>query len=341
MAIAEQINNIKSLSHQLYEKDSVISREHRRLKVFNGIIVKANESKTQKELVQGILEAAIDFVNFDIGGIYLIHERRAEVVATKFVPVHAIETLNRICIERPELRELFQFGKPVYVKHYDQKYQETASLLGGIKTLISVPILYNNAVKGCINIGAFNDIEISDDVCDILRTLGKHLGHVLYRFEVEQELEAKVMDLEVHGEELRTSNDSLMHTISSLESSQQQLDLERENFRTLFNKMTDMIFVVGLEGSILAINDAVRMRLGYPNGNLIGQSITIVHEVGDCSSIIQVLGDMIRDERYHCMTKLVSSKGESIRVDSRVIKGLWDGKEVFYHVAREVITAIT
>ena len=46
---------------------------------------------------------------------------------------------------------------------------------------------------------------------------------------------------------------------------------------------------------------------------------------------------MIRDERHHCMTKLVTREGEVVRVDSRVVKGLWNGKEVFYHVAREVV----
>ena len=336
-AVAQQIDNIKILSAQLYSQDSALQKEHKRLKTFNQIIVRANEATTQKELVQGILEACIDFVNFDIGGIYLIRDNKADIVATKFIPPHAIETLNQICIKRPELRELFQFGKPLYLINYDQLYPETSSMLGGIKSLISVPVLYNNKVKGCINIGAFNNIDITTDECDILRTLGKHLGHVLHRFEIEQELETKNFDLAAHIEELRASNDSLLASMQSLETSQQQLDIERENFRTLFNKMTDMIFVVGLEGSILAINDAVRHRLGYPNGNLVGQPITIVYEVGECSSIIQVLTEMIRDERHHCMTKLVTREGEVVRVDSRVVKGLWNGKEVFYHVAREVV----
>lgn len=336
MAVAEQINNIKSLSSQLYEQDNVIAKEHRRLKTFNGIIVRANESKTQKDLVQGILEACIDFVNFDIGGIYLIRDHRADIVATKFIPPAAIETLNRVCIERPELRVLFQFGRPIHLTNYDQQYPDTSQLLGGIKSLVSVPILYNNEVKGCINIGAFNNVEITPEDCDILRTLGKHLGHVLYRFEVERELEEKYLDLEIHVEELKASNQSLGESLSMLESAHQQLDIERQNFRTLFNKMTDMIFVVGLEGNICAINDAVRNRLGYPNGNLIGQSITKVHDSVTCNDLLVVLDEMAHDDRTHCMTTLVTREGEAVKVDSRVVHGLWDGKEVLFHVAREV-----
>lgn len=336
VAIAEQINNIKLVSQQLYEKDSVVEREHRRLKAFNTIIVKANESTNQKELVQAILEAAIDFAHFDIGGIYFIKEHHAQIVATKFIPDNAIDTLNKVCIERPELRELFQFGKPIYIRDYHVKYSKNSALLGGIKTLISVPILYDNKVKGCINIGAFNDVEISVEDCDILRTLGKHLGHVLHRFEVERELELKNFDLEVHIEELRATAETLNDHLKKLESSQQQLDIERQNFRTLFNKMTDMIFVVSLEGNIVSINDAVRTRLGYPNGNLIGKPITIVHDPNQCTSVMEIINEMISDERNHCSMELYTKSGEVVKVDSRVVKGLWNGQEVLFGVSREV-----
>ena len=218
-AVAQQIDNIKTLSAQLYEQETTISKEHRRLKAFNKIIVKANEATNQKELVQSILEACLDYVSFDIGGIYFIKDNKAEIVAMKFVPPEAIETLNRICIERPELRELFAFGKPIHVLDYDKRYPETSALLGGIKTIISVPILYNTHVRGCINIGAFERVDITSEECDILRTLGKHLGHVLHRFEVEMNLETKIMELEVYAEELRNTNESLANIIRNLEAS--------------------------------------------------------------------------------------------------------------------------
>ena len=60
VAIAEGLSTLKTLSQQLYEQDYERDRERRRLKVFNRIITRANESKTQKDLVQGILDACIE-----------------------------------------------------------------------------------------------------------------------------------------------------------------------------------------------------------------------------------------------------------------------------------------
>lgn len=337
VAITEQINNIRAMSQQVYERDTAKDREYRRLKAFNRIIVKSNEAKNQRELLQGILDACIDFVNFDLGGIYLLSEHTARIVATKFIPKNTIYKLDEICMNRPELTELFEFGKPQYIRNYDIVHAKTSKLLGGIKTLISVPILFNDGVKGCINIGSFNDRDITNEECDILRTLGKHLGHVLHRFEIEEELELQLFEVEAYAQELRASVEQYQDGLNKLELAHQQLDIERQNFKTLFNKIEDMIFVISLDGIIVAINDAVRNRLGYPNGQLIGQPITIVHDHNDRAEVIRVIKDMMNGDLKFCTLTLVTKDGEFVPVDTRVVKGLWDGKECIYGTSREVI----
>ena len=112
--------------------------------------------------------------------------------------------------------------------------------------------------------------------------------------------------------------------------------LSRQNFRTLFNKIEDMIFVVSLDGIIVAINDAVRNRLGYPNGQLIGQPITMVHDDGDREEVMRVIKGMMSGELKCCSLTLVTKNSEFVNVDTRVVKGLWDGKECIYGTSREV-----
>lgn len=337
MAIAEQVDNLKLLSRKLYEQDTIRDREYRRLQTFNRIIVKANESTSQKELLQGILDACIDFVHCDLGGIYLIRKGKAHVVVTKFIPQNIISELDNVCMDRPDLKDLFTFAKPQYIHDYDVKYPKNSQLLGGIKTLIAVPILYNDSVRGCINVGSFNNFEVTDEECEILRTLGKHLGHVLHRFEVEQELELRNFEVEAYNQELRASLDQYQEIIHKLESSQQQLDLERQNFKFLFNKIEDMIFVISLDGIIMAINDAVRNRLGYPNGSLIGMPVTMVHETKDGESVRKVINGMVAGNVTECTLNLISKSGEVIPVDTRVVKGLWDGQECLFGTSRELI----
>jgi len=337
MAIAEQVDNLKLISRKLYEQDTVRDRELRRLKTFNRIIVKANESTSQKELLQGILDGCIDYIHCDLGGIYLIRNGKAHVVVTKFIPLHIVGDLDNVCMDRPDLKELFTFAKPQYIHDYDVKYPKNSQLLGGIKTLIAVPILYNDSVRGCINVGSFDNFKITDEECDILRTLGKHLGHVLHRFEVEQELELRNFEVEAYNQELRASLDQYQGMVHKLEASQQQLDKERQNFKFLFNKIEDMIFVISLGGIIMSINDAVRNRLGYPNGNLIGKPVTLVHESRDIESVKSVINGMVDGTVTECTLNLISKSGEVIPVDTRVVKGLWDGQECLFGTSRELI----
>lgn len=335
-AIIDQINNIKLMSREVFERESVKDREYRRLKAFNKIIVKSNESKNQRELLQGILDASIDFVDFDLGGIYLLTGNTAHIVVSKFIPSGIIHTLDEVCAQRPELKDLFNFGKAVYIRDYHIKHPQHSQLLGGIQTLISLPILYNNQVKGCVNIASFNDKQITDDDCDILRTLGKHLGHVLHRFEVEQQLELKLTEVEAYTEELRATLDQYREMVERLEESQQQLDIERHDFMTLYNRMHDMVFVISYAGNIVSVNDAVKNRLGYNGNHLLGKPITYVHDYADQDQMLQNIRDIIDGQLNQVKLKLYSKNGEIVNVDARITIGLWNGVKCIFSVDREV-----
>jgi len=332
----DKVNILKDLSKKLDERDNIRNQEYRRIKTFNNIIVKSNESKSQRELLQNMLDSCIDFVKFDLGGIYLVKGGVANIVVTRFVPDTSIRPLDSIQTNREDLKDLFIFGKPFYLLNYDEIYPFHSGLLGGVKTLLALPILYSNSVKGCVSICSFNKTPVTDEECEILRTLGKHLGHVLHRFEVEQELESKVFELETYSEELQASVTELQDTLDKYEYSQQELNTERENFHNLFNTMSDMVFVITLEGLILSINDAVRQRLNYPNGELIGQPITIVHDKKESKTINQIIKEMKDGDCKECNLTLFSKSNEVIHVDTRVVQGMWNGQHVLFSVSREI-----
>jgi PAS domain S-box-containing protein len=317
--ISDRISGIKDLSRKLRDVESTKDKEYRRLQALNKIIVKSNESVTQRELLNSILDSCISFINFDIGGIYILRDGTASLSVTVFIPEHIKEELNFMCKDRPELVEVFSFGKPLHLNRYDETHPKVSQTLGGIKTLVIIPILHNNTVRGCINLGSYKDVTVSDENCGIIRTLGKHLGHVLYRVEIE--------------EKLRSTVDKLNVIVEKYEVSQQALDLERNNLYMLFNKMSDMLFVISKDGIILSINDAVRERLQYPNGNLIGKPVSVIYNFDDVTSVMK---DLYNDEQRSHTMKLIAKDGSEVLVGNRAIKGLWNGQEVRFWSSHEL-----
>lgn len=224
VAVADQISVLETYTHQLNSTETKIDKEHRRLKTFNKIIIRANESNTQRELIQNLLNSCVELVNFDIGSIYLLRDKQIKVVATRFVSPQHREQLNLMCNDRPELHDLFHFNKVIYISNYDEVNPKISRMLGDIKTFLSIPIIYDNRVRGCINIATYrNHAFVDPETCDMIRTLGKHLGHVLYRFELEEKLENKIIELESYNQELRASAEELQKTITSLSKTQTEL----------------------------------------------------------------------------------------------------------------------
>lgn len=218
--LSEKLNRLETVTSHLSNFD----REHQRLKIFNQIIVKANESSTQRDLIQSLLNSIIDLTNMDLGSIYLLTNDRAHVVATKFIHPSIIEKLENECNQREEFKNLFLYARTQYIRNYDVINPKVSSLFGDIKTLLAIPILYDGHVKGCISLGSYLDLNIDDDLCQMVRTLGKHLGHVLYRFELEVELEDKIIEVEAYNEELKVSNEQLLYTLHELEIACQKID---------------------------------------------------------------------------------------------------------------------
>jgi transcriptional regulator with GAF, ATPase, and Fis domain len=217
VALADQISALESYTHKLNSTETIMDKERKRLRTFNTIIIKANESDSQKELIQNLLNSCVELVNFDIGSIYLVKDKNIKVVATRFIPGNLKEELKYLCNDRPELHDLFHFNKVIYLTNYSKVNQRVSMLLGDIETFLSIPIIFDNRVRGCINLAAYeNHASVDPEICDMLRTLGKHLGHVLYRFELETELENKIIELESYNQELRASAEELKSTIEQL-----------------------------------------------------------------------------------------------------------------------------
>jgi len=112
---------------------------------------------------------------------------------------------------------------------------------------------------------------------------------------------------------------------------------EREaNFRTFYNSIQEFVFVLDVQGSILFSNDYVHARLHYCVEELRGQSVLMVHPAARREEAMGIVTEMLAGTATHCPVPLQAKDGQLISVETRVVRGHWNGKPALFGLSRDM-----
>ena len=114
------------------------------------------------------------------------------------------------------------------------------------------------------------------------------------------------------------------------------LEQTRKNYETFFNTIDDFLFVLNEDGTILHTNDTVLQRLGYLTGELMDESVLMVHPPERREEAGRIVGEMLAGTTDFCPVPLISKNGMLIPVETKVKRGYWDSKSVIFGVSKDV-----
>jgi len=314
-----------NLTNSLIDRDAVLEREHRKLKTFNKIIIDSNEGDNQQQLTNNLLKSVMKLFNFDVGAIYLVSHTTQ--IPSRYISINYPESdlLDSACVTSQE----FIHGKPIYHEHYNEVHPDKSKIMGDVHTFVRIPIIYDNKVEGCINLGTCKHTKLDNYDCSMLKTIGKHLGHVIYRINIEIALNTRVIETEATNQELNASLEELREYVAKVETKTYELDRERANFKKLFDKIPDMVIVTDLNGIIININDSVLNHLGYARNEIIGKYVGSIHDKQSNSDILDIIEVLNTDPSKNLKVKLTLCNKVTknlIPIITYLSTGFWDGK---------------
>ncbi|NCU27736.1 PAS domain S-box protein, partial [Candidatus Nomurabacteria bacterium] len=109
-----------------------------------------------------------------------------------------------------------------------------------------------------------------------------------------------------------------------------------KNFDTFFNTIDDLLFVPSSDGTILHVNYTASRRLGYSIDEMIGRNIAMVHSENDREEAMRIVADMIAGKTLSCPLPVIAKSGLAIPVETRVVKGEWNGKPALFGVTKDI-----
>lgn len=278
--------------------------ESRLLRVQRDLAIALNHCTTLDEVLRQVLLAASRVYGIDSGGTYLIDESTGELHLAAYHNLSAgfVELVGRYAPDSPQAQVVFR-GEPTYAA-FDQLPPAIAQQVGsdGIRFLAIIPVQCDGQVVAAMNLASHAVDDLSDAACNALEGMVALVGPAVVR----------------------------MRAAAAVRSG-------RENLRTLFHSVHDLLLVVDAQGCLLDVNRAVCQRLGYAPDELIGQPVVNLHPACRRDEARKILEEIVAGQRSVCTVPLEPrGSGSLIEVEISVARGQWNGKDVLFGVARDV-----
>lgn len=256
-----------------------------------------------QDAIRFTLDTLLEVEGIDCGGIYLIDP----VTQTPKLKIHKglsesfIQKIN-VYKPLPEHVKMINSGIPIYgrsdILFPDMNSEEE---LDFIQCFALLPLQHKGKVVGVINLGSRSLNEIPDGTIRMIETLTMQAGVAISRINIETAL------------------------LSS-----------KKNFQMLFDTIDDFMFILDNLGNIMITNPVVQNRLGYSIEELNKMNVLEVHPPERRQEAGFIVGEMLAGRETFCPVPLYTKSGEHIPVETRIITGKWDGKDVLYGISRDM-----
>jgi PAS domain S-box-containing protein len=110
----------------------------------------------------------------------------------------------------------------------------------------------------------------------------------------------------------------------------------RDNYESFFNTINEFLFVLDEQGNIIHTNSTVHERLGYAREELYGKSVLLVHPPEHRDEAGRIVREMLEGTAELCPVPIATRSGVRIPVETRVKRGIWNGKPVVFGVTNDI-----
>jgi PAS domain S-box-containing protein len=142
-----------------------------------------------------------------------------------------------------------------------------------------------------------------------------------------------------NNDEFQCLVDSLLKNWNNtfqLKESQITLKESLDNLENLFNTIEDYVFILDLKGNILHFNYTVEKKLSYSSEELLHMRIVDLHPQKLRKKGEKILDYMIKGERYICNLPIMTKDGRIIPVETKITRGSWKHRDVFFGISRDM-----
>ena len=249
------------------------------------------------------ISTMLEIPGVDCGGIYLVdaETKIPKLIIHKGLSAKFAEMVADYKPDAAQIKHVFS-GEPLFGSYKDiipDHFSEEER--DYIKSLAIFPLQHQGSIIGIINLCSRSMTEIPKEISGRIESLVNQAGQAISRIYAEKAL------------------------LSS-----------KQNFQMLFDTIDDFMFILDHEGKMMITNPVVQHRLGYTADELSAMHVLEIHPPERREEAGFIVNEMLAGRELFCPVPLYQKNGGHIPVETRVIKGKWDGKDALYGISRDI-----
>jgi diguanylate cyclase (GGDEF)-like protein/PAS domain S-box-containing protein len=277
------------------------------LQIERDLGLELSKAENLEDACTRIMDAMVKIEGVDCGGVYILDQKKEslDLLSSWGLSPEFLQLVSHYEKETFNY-QLVQAGKSIYTQFpINGLVKNEVFTREGILGFAMIPVLYEGNTIASINLASHHLLEFPDHSKTALESMASHLGSVLARVMAKKAL----------------------------------FDSQR-NLSALFDSINEYIIITDLTGKILLVNPLVNMDLGYMTGELIGQDSTVLLPPDLRINVDEIYKSIIQTSHQISRLSLIAIDGRVIPVETKIHKGIWDGKEVFIGVSRDITERI-
>ena len=208
------------------------------IEILNCIITKGNLAESLTDMLEVILDCAIEALAFDTAGIFMYDPvaKKVNMLARRGAPTQFSQTDEYMSIEKLPFSQVLQRGQAVFLENTRKEHHEFYEKWGW-RMAGSVPLVAKGRVVGALNVASCQRDAFSPVEKDILEMIGKEAGTLVSKLQTEAALRES-----------------------------------EKYYRTLIDTSPDVIVVMDLNARLITVNQQFLKLGGYFYDEVIGAS---------------------------------------------------------------------
>ncbi|MDW8295814.1 MAG: GAF domain-containing protein [Raineya sp.] len=290
-SLAEMRNSLKAV----YEQEQLRTWATTGLAQISDVL-RRNTDNLEK-LCTEVISETVRYLGVNQGGIFVLNKNEREPYL-ELKGMYAFDKKKsmqkQIRLGEGLLGQAFLEGGVVHIKQVPQDYAFVKSGLGNLqpKSILIVPLEYNEEVVGCFELGSFNEFKQYqiDFVKNIAEITASTIVSVFSNDETRRlvlEMQSRAEAIRKQEEALRSNTEELVHSREELEKTLSQTEKEVAKLRLILDSVSDAILVYSEKGIIQFANRQAENMFGYDSGELQETSIR---------NLLDILPDEIRSD---------------------------------------------
>lgn len=172
----------------------------------------------------------------------------------------------------------------------------------GVKSILVLPINLKQSLVGFVG---FDNVESSEhwsvNDIDLLSTTASVFSYALDRQVSEKELAKSLL-----------------------------------NLRAYFDLNSDFVMILNEHAEVVEINNTIKEKLGYRDKDIIGKNVSMLHPEEVREEAAHIIQAILEDKAISCPLPILAKDGAQILVETSVSKGIWNGKEAFFGISKDI-----